>query len=551
MSDNLKLAELLFPDITKTPDDMEAQFPPRNIKEGARVTRLAPSPTGFLHFGNLFAGTVAYRTAKTTDGIFYVRVEDTDQKRKIEGAVKVMLEGLEAFGVKADEGVIGEEIEKGEYGPYYQSKRKDIYHVFAKTLVEKDLAYPCFCSAEELDEIRAQQENEPQKGYWGKYAKCRTLTFSEIEEKIKAGAPWTLRLKSPGNAENKCYIDDMIKGKIEMPENVQDIVLLKSDGIPTYHFAHAVDDHLMRTTHVVRGDEWMSSCPVHLQLFKCLGFKVPKYAHVAPIMKEENGGKRKLSKRKDPEAAVTFYIEQGYPKESVNEYMMTLMNSNFEDWRKTNKDASIDSFPFNLKKMSVSGALFDMVKFNDVSKNVISLMNAKTVYAYTAEWAKEYDKEFYEILAKDAEYSTAILNVDRDTPKPRKDIACWSEVKDYISYYFDEIYENAFDMPENITADMAKEVLEAYMKVYNENDTKDEWFQRMKDLCEPLGYTPNVKEYKKNPEMFKGHVGDVSTVIRVAVTGRRNTPDLYSIMSLLGKEKVMERLNTALNHFGA
>lgn len=551
MSDNLKLAELLFPDITKTPDDMEAQFPPRNIKEGARVTRLAPSPTGFLHFGNLFAGTVAYRTAKTTDGIFYVRVEDTDQKRKIEGAVKVMLEGLEAFGVKADEGVIGEEIEKGEYGPYYQSKRKDIYHVFAKTLVEKDLAYPCFCSAEELDKIRAQQENEPQKGYWGKYAKCRTLTFSEIEEKIKAGAPWTLRLKSSGNAENKCYIDDMIKGKIEMPENVQDIVLLKSDGIPTYHFAHAVDDHLMRTTHVVRGDEWMSSCPVHLQLFKCLGFKVPKYAHVAPIMKEENGGKRKLSKRKDPEAAVTFYIEQGYPKESVNEYMMTLMNSNFEDWRKTNKDASIDSFPFNLKKMSVSGALFDMVKFNDVSKNVISLMNAKTVYAYTAEWAKEYDKEFYEILAKDAEYSTAILNVDRDTPKPRKDIACWSEVKDYISYYFDEIYENAFDMPENITADMAKEVLEAYMKVYNENDTKDEWFQRMKDLCEPLGYTPNVKEYKKNPEMFKGHVGDVSTVIRVAVTGRRNTPDLYSIMSLLGKEKVMERLNTALNHFGA
>lgn len=551
MSDNLKLAELLFPDITETPDDMEAKFPPRNLKEGARVTRLAPSPTGFLHFGNLFAGTVAYRTAKTTDGIFYVRVEDTDQKRKIEGAVKVMLEGLEAFGVKADEGVIGEEIEKGDYGPYYQSKRKDIYHVFAKTLVEKDLAYPCFCSAEELDEIRAQQENEPQKGYWGKYAKCRNLSFDQIEEKINAGAPWTLRLKSPGNAENKCYIDDMIKGKIEMPENVQDIVLLKSDGIPTYHFAHAVDDHLMRTTHVVRGDEWMSSCPVHLQLFKCLGFKVPKYAHVAPIMKEENGGKRKLSKRKDPEAAVTFYIEKGYPGESVNEYMMTLMNSNFEDWRKTNKDASIDAFPFNLKKMSVSGALFDMVKFNDVSKNVISLMKADTVYKYTAEWAGEYDKDFFEIISKNPEYSTAILNVDRDTPKPRKDIACWSEVKDYISYYFDELYENSFELPENITAEMASEILKAYIGAYNENDTKDEWFQRMKDLCEPLGYTPNVKEYKKNPEAFKGHVGDVSTVIRVAVTGRRNTPDLYSIMSLLGKDKVMERLNSALEHFGA
>ncbi len=551
MSDNLKLAQLLFPDITETPDDMEAKFPPRNLKEGVRVTRLAPSPTGFLHFGNLFAGTVAYRTAKTTDGIFFVRVEDTDQKRKIEGAVKVMLDGLEAFGVTADEGVIGEDMEKGDYGPYYQSKRKDIYHVFAKTLVEKDLAYPCFCSAEELDEIRAQQENEPQKGYWGKYAKCRNLTFAEIEEKINAGAPWTLRLKSPGNAENKCFIDDMIKGKIEMPENVQDIVLLKSDGIPTYHFAHAVDDHLMRTTHVVRGDEWMSSCPVHLQLFKCLGFKVPKYAHVAPIMKEENGGKRKLSKRKDPEAAVTFYIEQGYPKESVNEYMMTLMNSNFEDWRKTNKDASIDAFPFNLKKMSVSGALFDMVKFNDVSKNVISLMSADKVYEYTAEWAKEYDADFYALISKDPAHSTAILNVDRDTPKPRKDIACWSEVKDYISYYFDELFDNNLEMPENITADMAKEILEAYIAVYNENDTKDEWFQRMKDLCEPLGYTPNVKEFKKNPEAFKGHVGDVSTVIRVAVTGRRNTPDLYSIMSLLGKDKVMERLNIALKHFGA
>lgn len=551
LSDNLKLAELLFPDITKTPEDMQAQFPPRNIKEGARVTRLAPSPTGFLHFGNLFAGTVAYRTAKSTNGIFYVRVEDTDQKRKVEGAVEVMLKGLEAFGVKADEGVIGEGVEIGDYGPYYQSQRKHIYHVFAKSLVEKGLAYPCFCSAEELDEIRAQQENEPQKGYWGKYAKCRSLTLEDIQKNISEGKPWTLRLRSPGDASNKCYIDDMIKGKIEMPENVQDVVLLKSDGIPTYHFAHAVDDHLMRTTHVVRGDEWMSSCPIHLQLFKCLGFKAPKYAHVAPIMKEENGGKRKLSKRKDPEAAVTFYVEQGYPKESVNEYIMTLMNSNFEDWRKANKTASIDAFPFNLKKMSVSGALFDMVKLNDVSKNIISLMDNETVYRYTAEWAKEYDGDFYAVLTENEAYSKAILNIDRDTPKPRKDIACWSEVKDYISYFFDSLFENNYEMTENITAHMAKEILESYISVYNENDTKDEWFQRMKDICEPLGYTPNVKEYKKNPDAFKGHVGDVSTVIRVAVTGRRNTPDLYSIMNLLGREKVMERLNVALKHFSA
>ncbi len=551
MSDNLKLAELLFPNITKTPADMEEMFPPRNLKEGARVTRLAPSPTGFLHFGNLFAGMVAYKTAKVSDGIFFVRVEDTDQKRKVEGAIKVMLEGLEAFDVVADEGVVGEDIEKGDYGPYYQSKRKDIYHVYAKQLVSEGLAYPCFCSAEELDEIRAKQENEPQKGYWGPYAKCRNLTLADIERNIAEGKQWTLRLRSPGDAEKKCFFDDMIKGKIEMPENVQDVVLLKSDGIPTYHFAHAVDDHLMRTTHVVRGDEWMSSCPIHLQLFKCLGFRVPKYAHVAPIMKEENGGKRKLSKRKDPEAAVTFYIEKGYPKESVNEYIMTLMNSNFEDWRKTNKDADIESFPFNLKKMSVSGALFDMVKFNDVSKNVISVMSAKKVYGYTVAWAKEYDSELYGLLTKDEEFSVNILNIDREGPKPRKDIACFSEIKDYISYFFDEIYEKNYELPENLTKEMAAEILEAYIDEYNASDDKQQWFDRMKALCEPLGYTPNVKEYKKNPDAFKGHVGDVSTVIRIAVTGRRNTPDLYAIMSLLGEDKVKARLADAFELYRA
>lgn len=549
MNDNLKLAELLFPDITQTPEDMEERFPPRNLKEGARVTRLAPSPTGFLHFGNLFAGTVAYKTAKVTDGIFYVRVEDTDQKRKVEGAIEVMLKGLEAFDVVADEGVVGENIEKGDYGPYYQSKRKEIYHVFAKKLVCDGLAYPCFCSSEELDEIRAKQENEPQKGYWGPYARCRDLSFEEIEKNISEGKEWTLRLRSPGDSEKKCFFDDMIKGKIEMPENVQDVVLLKSDGIPTYHFAHAVDDHLMRTTHVVRGDEWMSSCPIHLQLFKCLGFKVPKYAHVAPIMKEENGGKRKLSKRKDPEAAVTFYVEQGYPKESVNEYIMTLMNSNFEDWRKTNKDADIDSFPFNLKKMSVSGALFDMVKLNDVSKNIISVMSAKKVYDYTVSWAKDYDKELYDLITRDEAYSVSILNIDREGPKPRKDIACLSEVKDYISYFFDEIYAKNYELPENITREMASEILEAYLREYNPADDKQQWFDRIKALCEPLVYTPNVKEYKKNPGLYKGHVGDVSTVIRVAVTGRRNTPDLYAIMNLLGEEKVRARLGDALEFY--
>lgn len=546
MDTQKKLAELLFPDITETPADMEARFPERNLKEGARVTRLAPSPTGFLHFGNLFTGTVAYRTAKVTDGIFFVRVEDTDQKRKVEGAIEVMLDGLKAFDVVADEGVVGENEEKGNYGPYYQSQRKPIYHVFAKSLVEQDLAYPCFCSAEDLDEIRAAQENESNKGYWGKYAKCRTLSLEEIEANIKEGKTWTLRLKSPGDLTKKCYFDDMIKGKIEMPENVQDVVLLKSDGIPTYHFAHAVDDHIMRTTHVIRGDEWMSSCPIHLQLFKCLGFKLPKFAHVSPIMKEENGNKRKLSKRKDPEAAVTFYIEQGYPKESVNEYIMTLMNSNFEDWRKTNKEAPLEAFPFNLKKMSVSGALFDMVKLNDISKNVISLMPAKKVYDYTAAWAKEYDKEFYELLTRDEEYSVNILNIDREGPKPRKDIACFSEVKDYVSYFFNEIADLKMELPENITSDMAKEILELYVEEYDASRDKDGWFGHIKEMCEKLGYTPNVKEYKKNPDAYKGHVGDVSTVIRLAVTGRKNTPDLYAIMQILGENEVKSRLMNAL-----
>ena len=339
----------------------------------------------------------------------------------------------------------------------------------------------------------------------------------------------------------------MIKGKIEMPENVQDVVLLKSDGIPTYHFAHAVDDHLMRTTHVVRGDEWISSCPIHLQLFRVLGFKPPKFAHVAPIMKEEDGNKRKLSKRKDPEAAVTYYIEKGYPKESVNEYILTLANSNFEDWRKANPREEQDKFPFNLKKMSISGALFDMVKFNDVSKNVISLMTAKQVYDYTCQWAEQYDKDFFALISRDEEYSVSILNIDRDTPKPRKDIAAFSEIKDYVSYFFDEIYEKNYELPENITKDMAKEILEAYLKEYNPADDKQQWFDRIKALCEPLGYTPNVKEYKKNPDAFKGHVGDVSTVIRLAVTGRKNTPDLYAIMSLLGEDKVKERLSDAIS----
>lgn len=549
MTDFEKLAQLLFPNTDKTPEFYEELYPQRELPEGAKVTRFAPSPTGFLHFGNLYTMLVAYRIAKNSNGVFYVRVEDTDNKRKVDGAIGVMLKSLASYGIEADEGVIGENEENGAYGPYYQSKRKDIYQAYAKHLVEQGLAYPCFCSPEELDEIRNQQENEPQKGYWGKWAKCRNLSYDEIKANIESGKEWTLRLKSPGTADGKCVFDDAIKGKIEMPENIQDIVLLKSDGIPTYHFAHVIDDHLMRTTHVVRGDEWISSAPIHLQLFKLLGFKPPKYAHVATIMKEENGGKRKLSKRKDPEAAVTYYAEQGYPRESVIEYILTLANSNFEDWRRANKTEPAEKFPLNFKKMSVSGALFDTVKLTDISKNVISTMNADKVFTLSYEWAKEYNPQLASLYEQDTDYAKAVLNIDRENKKPRKDIAKWSDIPDYISYMFDEAFIPCYELCGNADKELAAEVIEKYIDAFNENDDKDQWFARIKDLCEPLGCTPNVKEFKQNPENYRGHVGDVSTVIRVALTGRTNTPDLYSISALLGRERVIKRLKDALKHY--
>lgn len=549
MTDNVKLANLLFPDIDKTPYYYEELFPQRDLKEGARVTRFAPSPTGFLHFGNLFTCIVAYTTAKSTNGVFYVRVEDTDQKRKVDGAISSMLKSLSVYGVVADEGVIGENEEKGAYGPYYQSKRKEIYQTYAKSLVEQGLAYPCFCSAEDLEELRAKQENEDIKGYYGKYAKCRDLSYEEIEKNINDGKSWTLRLKSMGDINKKCYFDDAIKGKIEMPENVIDVVLLKTDGIPTYHFAHAVDDHLMRTTHVFRGDEWIASVPLHLQLFKVLGFKPVKYAHVAPIMKEENGGKRKLSKRKDPEAAVTFYAQEGYPKESVNEYIMTIANSNFEDWRRANKDADIDKFPFSPKKMSVSGALFDIAKLTDVSKNVISTMDNDKVFSLSYEWAKEFNPQLASLYEKDKDYATAVLNIDRENKKPRKDIAKWSDIPDYISYMYNETFVPCYDLTGNATPELAVKVLELYKDKVDLNDDKDAWFNKIKKICEPVGCTPNVKEFKQNPDAFKGHVGDVSTIIRVALTGRVNTPDLFSITALLGRDEVISRIDKAITHY--
>lgn len=547
MTDSILLADLLLPNIDKQPEYYENLYPARNLPEGARVTRIAPSPTGYLHLGTLFASLVNRITATSTNGIFFTRIEDTDKKREIEGGIEDIIDGLNRFGITIDEGFFDGQNQKGDYGPYQQSQRAEIYQTYVKKLIKEGLAYPCFCTTEELEEVRKIQESQKiRTGYHGEWAKHRNITYAEAKALIDEGKPFVIRLKSPGNEENKIVFDDTIKGKIEMPENDEDFVLLKSDGIPTYHFAHAVDDHLMRTTHVLRGDEWISSVPKHIQLFKVLGFKPVKYGHISPIMKLDNGAKRKISKRKDPEAAVHFFAEQGYLSESVIEYLMTIAASDFEDWRRANPDKSYKDFKFNLKKMSVSGALFDNVKLLDVSKNIVCRLSSEQVYDYVTAWAEEFDKDFYNILTKNPEYSKAVFAIDRDVPKPRKDIAKWNEVKEYFSYMFDELYTPDFTLPENISKEDAKAFLVEYTKVYNADDDKQTWFNKIKEIAPKLGFASETKEYKANPDAFKGHAGDLSTVLRIAVTGRRNTPDLCSIMQVLGQDKCIERINNAI-----
>lgn len=553
MTDNERLADLLFGDIDKTVEYFEEKYPPRALKEGARVTRFAPSPTGYLHMGGLFGALTDILTAKSTDGVSMLRIEDTDKKREIGDGVSAILDGFAAFGLEFDEGVCSDGGEKGEYGPYTQSKRVEIYQTVAKQLVKEGKAYPCFMTAEELNEIRTQQEKEGAlfAGCYGKWAKHRDLSFDEIKSRIDSGEKYVVRFRSDGDENKRIFFDDIIRGKIEMPENIIDEVLLKSDGVPTYHFAHVCDDHFMRTTHVIRGEEWISSTPKHIALFKACGFRAPKYAHTPQVMKidEDDGTKRKLSKRKDPEAAVSYFVEEGYPREALIEYLMGLLNSNFEDWRRANPKADLFSFPFNLKKMSPSGCLFDMVKLNDISKNVISVMSADGVFDRVTGWAKQYDSELYGLFSANPDKARAVLNIDRENPKPRKDIAKWSEVKDYVSYMYNELYSENYTPPENINENDAAAIIENYKKVVNAADEKQVWFDKIKALCEPLGFTPNVKEYKQNPDAFKGHVGDVSTVIRIALTGRTNTPDLHSIIAILGDSEVQSRLNAAENFY--
>ena len=549
--DNQKLADLLFPEELKTPEYYEEKFPYRKLPKGAEVTRMAPSPTGFIHLGNLYSALADERIAHRKKGVFYLRIEDTDAKRKVEGAVETIINVLRYFDIEFDEGAGFEDSAEGNaYGPYFQRQRVEIYHTYVKELVKKGLAYPCFCTEDELSKVREQQEKDKVlTGYYGKYATCRNLSYEEIEKNIKDGKPYVVRLRSQGQPDKEITFVDSIKGEIKLPENIHDIVILKQDGVPTYHFAHAVDDHLMHTTHVIRGDEWLSSVPLHLQLFQVLGFKAPKYAHIAPIMKNEDGNKRKLSKRKDPEAAVSYYAEQGIPKEAVKEYLLNIANSTFENWRRANPDKKIEEFDLQLNKMSVSGALFDMVKLLDVSKIVISKMSADDVYSSSLDWAKKQDEELANLLENQKEYSLKVFGIERGNKKPRKDISKWSDVKENISYMYDELFEkdnSEYQYQVINDKDDIRRILDLYVsKYYNFEDDKQTWFDKIKELAGEMGYAKEVKEFKANPGVYKAHVGDVSTVLRVALTKRTNTPDMYEIMQVLGKDVIESRFEIA------
>ncbi len=543
--DYKELANLIFPN-AKDISYYEAKYPERDLPEGAIVTRFAPSPTGYVHIGGLYQSLVAKMSAKKTGGVFFLRIEDTDQKRKVENGITDIVNSLKVFDMAPDEGMISETEWTGNYGPYIQSERKEIYQAYAKYMIEQGKAYPCFCTPEQEEERnKVQLEAKIRPGYYGVWAKCRNLTLDEMAEKIKAGVPYVIRFKSTGREDRKIQISDGIKGKITFPEYDIDIVIIKSDGLPTYHFAHMVDDHLMRTTHVIRGDEWLPSVPLHVQLFKEAGFKAPKYCHISPMMKNDNGNKRKLSKRKDPEAAVSYYDELGVPPDAVKEYLLNIANSTFENWRRQNKDAKIEDFDFHLNKMSVSGALFDIVKLFDVAKIVISRYSAEKVYNDSYAWAKKYDEELVKLL-EDKDYALKVLGIERGNAKPRKDIAKWSDLKENISYMYNEEFDKItdFEYGKISNNEDVDKIIKLYKeKYYNENDDKQMWFDKIKDLAEECGYAREVKEFKANPEKWSAHVGDVSTVLRVKITGRQNTPDLYEIMNVLGKDEVKRRLN--------
>lgn len=536
---NKELADLIFPNITKTVEDYEKEYPKRDLPEGAIVTRYAPSPTGFIHIGALYASFVSQAFARQTGGVFFLRIEDTDTKRTIDNGINKIIEGLKEYNVHFDEGPIDDEGHvNGAYGPYIQSEREDIYKAFAKHLIEQGLAYPCFCTPEELDAIREKQEKTKARiGYYGPWATCRTLSNEQRAERIKNGDPFIIRLKSPGNFSKKVTVVDAIKGKVSFPENDIDIVINKSDGLPTYHFAHLVDDHLMRTTHIIRGDEWVASLPVHYQLFQVFGFEAPTYAHLAPISKIEDGKTRKLSKRKDPEAATSYYHQLGVPIEAVKIYLSTLANSGFEPWYTTNAAVNAEDYTFEFSKMSKSPAMFDLDKLNFICKEYMAKLKASEVYEGIAGYLKEFDPEFAELFTRNPEYSTAFLNIEREQKKPRKDIAYYSDAKNEMWYMFDELFEAKWE-EKDINTEMLKDYIN---NVFSEADTQQEWFEKIAEFGKKYNYV-TTKEYKANPEAYAGHVGMICEMIRYIVSTKHQTPNLYEILELLGKERCLKRI---------
>ena len=547
-----KLAELLFPHIDKTPEDYEAMFPQRDLPEGAMVTRLGPSPTGFIHLGNLYGAFVDERLAHQSGGTFFLRIEDTDDKRYVEGAVETIISSLKFFDINFDEGALLDG-DMGKYGPYYQSKRGEIYQCFVKKLVSEGLAYPCFLTEEELAAIREDQEaNKETTGIYGKYAVSRNLTMEEIEANIAAGKPYVVRLKSTGNhdlpSEEIRYIkvQDAIRGELSMPENNQDVIILKATGIPTYHFAHVIDDYFMRTTHVVRGEEWLMSLPIHVELFEKLGFAMPTYCHTAVLMKLDEGNKRKLSKRKDPELSLDYYRQEGYHPQAVKEYLLTILNSNFEEWRIDNPDAPIDDFKFTTEKMSSGGALFDLNKLNDISKDVLVKIPAEELTKFMTEWAREFAPEKLPLFEGHEEYIEKILDLGRDGNKPRKDLVYAKQIFEFISYFFDDYFKIEDTIPENVSDEDAVAILTKYLETYDHSDDQSQWFDKVREIGTEMGYAAKPKDFKKHPEDYKGHVGHVSTVIRIALMGRSQSPDIWEIQQILGEERTRERISALI-----
>jgi len=559
--DHKELAELLFPDITETLEDLERRYPARDLPEGARVTRLAPSPTGFIHLGNLFGAMADERMAHQSKGVCYLRVEDTDEKREVEGAIPVLLDTLSYFGINFDEGACKEgtegsipsvsdpeAAERGSYGPYWQSERENIYKVCVKYLVSKGMAYPCFMTEEEIADIRKEQEaSKINPGIYGKYAKDRDLSLEEIKSRIGKGMPYVIRFKSPGDESRYFTCFDEIRGDVSMPENVQDVVILKKNDLPTYHFAHVVDDHFMRTTHVVRGEEWMASLPIHVQLFEAMGWEHPVYVHNTSLMKidETTGQKRKLSKRKDPELGLSYYKELGYFPEAVREYLMTILCSDFEEWRIANPLSDYNEFTFSATKMSDSGTLFDTNKLNDVSKDVLARKTASQIYDFMLGWAEEYEPGKAELLKNNKDMLLKVFDIDRGGEKPRKDLIYAKQIFEFVKYFFDECFVYESEWPEEVSKEDRKEILERYLKTYDPADDNSAWFEKVRTITADMGYAVKPKDHKKNPDLYKGHVGHVSGVIRIAITGRANSPDLWTIQQIMGKERVEKRIRKA------